>query len=371
MNEVEVVIIGAGPAGAVTAINLAPFRRVLLVERRAEVAPRVGESLVPAARRLFSDMGLLKSFIAQEHEPWYGNRSIWGGTQIQERDFMRDPDGHGWHLARARFEAWLRACANERGAELLTPATLDRIERHEGYWHVRLKTDEKLIELSTPLVIDAGGQSAPVVRKLGLSPRVDHSLVCCWIYGRDRAHGGRGLTYVEAVQDGWFYTAPVPNGRRILSFHTDADLPLARVVSKHDGLLERLEETKELAPFLTSVEFVPETESHTVSARSAMLEPAAGDGWLAVGDAAMSFDPLSSQGLFNAVFTGLAAAEAADSFLSGNSLSFAQYLQTTQSIFHAYRTKLAATYNAEKRWPDAPFWRRRHALQAASAQAAN
>ena len=95
------------------------------------------------------------------------------------------------------------------------------------------------------------------------------------------------------------------------------------------------------------------------------------DGWLAVGDAALSFDPLSSQGLFNALFTGLAAAEAADSFLSGNSDSFAQYHQTTQAIFHAYRTKLAATYNAEKRWPAAPFWRRRHALQAASAQAAN
>ena len=43
MRDVDVVIVGAGPAGATTAINLAPFRRVLMVERRAEVAPRVGE----------------------------------------------------------------------------------------------------------------------------------------------------------------------------------------------------------------------------------------------------------------------------------------------------------------------------------------
>ena len=371
MADVDVVIIGAGPAGAATAINLAPFRRVLLIERRAEVAPRVGESLVPAARRLFSDMGLLESFIAEQHEPWYGNRSIWGSTQVEERDFMRDPDGHGWHLDRARFESWLRACAIERGAELLTPATLDGIQRIADRWQVRLKTDQRTIELSTPLVIDAGGQSGPFVRKLGLRPRVDHSLVCCWIYGRDHAPGGRGLTYVEAVKDGWFYTAPVPNSRRILAFHTDADLPLARVVSKHDGIFERLQQTTELASFLAAVQFAPETESHTVSARSAVLDPAAGDGWLAVGDAAMSFDPLSSQGLFNAMFTGLAAAEAADSFLSGNALAFAQYRQTTQAIFHAYHTKLAATYSAEKRWPDAPFWQRRSALQSAFAQAAN
>lgn len=358
MRDADVVIIGAGPAGAVTAINLAPFQRVLLVERRAEVAPRVGESLVPAARRLFADMGVLKSFLQEQHEPWYGNRSVWGRSESEERDFLRDPDGHGWHLDRPRFETWLRALAQERGAALLSPATLDSLQRSNEKWLVRLKTDTNPVEVTARFVIDAGGQSAPLVRKLGMRARVHHNLVCCYLYGRDHATGARGLTYVEAVRNGWFYTAPIPQGRRILAFHSDADLQ----TRKRSGVIEWLEEAKGLASLLADVRFVPESETYITSARSAVLEPAAGDGWLAVGDAAISFDPLSSQGLFNALFTGLAAAEAVDSHLSGKELSLTQYQQATRAIFDAYSRKLAATYAAERRWPDAPFWQRRSSL---------
>lgn len=354
MRDVDVVIVGAGPAGCATAINLAPFQRVLLVERRAEVAPRVGESLVPAARRLFADMGLLESFLREEHEPWYGNRSVWGSSEAEERDFMRDPDGHGWHLDRPRFESWLRVLAQERGAELLSPATLDGLQRHDEKWSIRLKTDKIQNEVTARFVIDAGGQSTPLVRKLGQKSRVLENLVCCYVYGRDQASGARGMTYVQAVRNGWFYTAPIPYGRRILAFHTDADLHDKRL-----GVIGWLEETKELASLLATVDFVPDGETFITSARSAVLEPAAGEGWLAVGDAAMSFDPLSSQGLFNALFTGLAAAEAVDSHLKGNQLSLTQYHHITRAIFEAYQQKLSATYAAERRWPDEPFWQRR------------
>lgn len=354
MRNVDVVIVGAGPAGAVTAINLAPFQRVFLVERRVEIAPRVGESLVPAARRLFADMGLLESFLHEQHEPWYGNRSVWGSSEPEERDFLRDPDGHGWHLDRPRFESWLRALAQERGAELLSPATLDSLQRSDEKWLVRLKTDENPVEVTARFIIDAGGQSAPVARKLGLRSRVLENLVCCYVYGRDQSTGARGLTYVEAVRNGWFYTAPIPHSRRILAFHTDADLHDKRL-----GVIEWSEEATGLATLLANVGFAPDDETFVASARSAVLHPAAGKGWLAVGDAAISFDPLSSQGLFNALFTGLAAAEAVDSHLNGNQLSLTQYHQTIDAIFEAYRQKLAATYAAEKRWPDAPFWQRR------------
>ncbi len=360
MREADVVIVGAGPAGAATAINLAPFRRVVLVERRAEVVARVGESLVPAARRLFADMGLLERFLEEQHEPWYCNCSVWGSPEPEEKDFMRDPDGPGWHLDRRRFESWLRAIATERGAELLAPATLDHLEPRDKGWFVRLKTDDESVELKARFIIDAGGQSAPVARKLGLRSTVHQSLVCCWMYGRDQCAGARGLTYVEAVRDGWFYTAPVPDGRRILAFHTDADLPLARAISKPNGLIEWLEEARGLASLLAGVGFVPEGDSNVTSVRSAVLDPAVEEGWLATGDAAISFDPLSSQGLFNALFTGLAAAEAADSYLCGDRRSLTQYQETIRSVFDAYRAKLSAVYAAEKRWPDAPFWQRRN-----------
>jgi flavin-dependent dehydrogenase len=77
----------------------------------------------------------------------------------------------------------------------------------------------------------------------------------------------------------------------------------------------------------------------------------------------VSFDPLSSQGLFNALYTGLAAAEAADRHLSGATEALTDYERAIADIWSAYRAQLALWYRAEGRWADRPFWRRRLAAQ--------
>jgi flavin-dependent dehydrogenase len=333
----------------------------LLVDRRATIVPRIGESLLPAARRLLADMGLWGSFVSEGHEPWHGNRAVWGGAEPRETDFLRDPDGHGWHLDRARFEQWLCSVARDRGADLLRSASLHKLKRDGHRWLAQLKTEDGLVEIAADLIIDAGGRAAPVARKLGVRAQANDKLVCAWVYGSDRSNASRGLTYVEAVKDGWWYTAPIPGNRRVLAFHTDADLsPFARVGRKRDILLERTGAIKELSELLASVGFAPESKSGFAIANSTILEPAAGERWLAVGDAAISFDPLSSQGLLNALFTGLAAAEAAERHLKGDLLSLSSYSQIIRGIRDSYQRHLAFYYASEARWPEAPFWQRRH-----------
>ena len=49
MIEADVLVVGAGPAGAVFALNLAPRRLVMVVDRLEPAAVRIGESLAPAA----------------------------------------------------------------------------------------------------------------------------------------------------------------------------------------------------------------------------------------------------------------------------------------------------------------------------------
>ncbi|MDF2629600.1 MAG: FAD-binding monooxygenase [Symbiobacteriaceae bacterium] len=361
MLQTDVLIVGAGPAGATAALNLAPLRRVLLVDRQAEVKSRIGESLVPGARRLLTDMGLWESFVAEGHEPWYGNIAVWGGAEPQETDFLRDPDGHGWHLDRARFETWLRWVAVERGAGLLAPAVVESLAFDGRRWQVALSTSHGPLALSAGLVIDAGGRSAPIARKLGVAQQALDRLVCAWVYGQDRPGARRGMTYIEAVEDGWWYTAPLPGGRRVLAFHTDADLPAAAVVRERGDLVRRAAAVRELAAILADAGFVPESAVATTAAHSAVLAPPAGPGWLAAGDAATGFDPLSSQGLHNALFTGLAAAEAADRYLSGDAGALPTYAGVIQGIVAAYERHRAQWYGTETRWPAAPFWRRRQA----------
>ena len=95
--------------------------------------------------------------------------------------------------------------------------------------------------------------------------------------------------------------------------------------------------------------------------------PCAGPGWLAVGDAALSFDPLSSQGLLNALFTGLAAAVAAEAHLEGDADAMPGHARALAGIQAAYERHLGLYYAQEDRWPDRPFWQRRRATRSTAA----
>lgn len=358
--QVDVLILGAGPAGATAALNLAPGCRTLLLDRQPVPAQRIGESLPPAARRLLTDMGLWETFLAQGHAPCHGNRSLWNGEPA-EQDFLRDPDGHGWHLDRARFEAWLRAKAQERGAALLAPATIKAIEPVSGGWQVLLATPDRVIQLQTRVVIDACGRASALGKRLGAQRTRQDRLVCGWLYGRDEhVEATDGRSYIEAMPQGWWYSAALPDHRRVLALHTDADLPNARKLRQPGWLLAAATSSPNLGALLARAGFIADGEVRIAAAHSTVLRPGAGQGWFAVGDAALGFDPLSSQGLFNALYTGLAAAEAYYRHMHDDPRAIEDYRQELARIERAYRHHLDFWYIQETRWPDEAFWQRRH-----------
>ncbi len=358
MIHCDVLILGAGPAGAIAALNLASTRRVIVVDRRVAPVARIGESLPPAARRLLTDMGLWDDFLRQGHAACYGNRSLWNGVNA-EHDFLRDPDGQGWHIDRAQFESWLQAHAVDRGATLLTSTTLDSVTAIKDGWQVTLGAASGCVEVQAKVLIDASGRAATLSKQLGARRRHHDPLVCLWLYGRDQRSTVDSRSQIEAVEHGWWYTAALPGQRRVLAFHTDSDLPIARVLRSRTALLEAAKATMEISAQLDAAGFVADAEIVTTAAHSATLQPVAGDRWCAAGDAAISFDPLSSQGLFNAMYTGLAAALACDRRLSGEAIAFGDYSNDLHRIETAYLQHLDFWYGQEKRWPDSAFWQRR------------
>jgi flavin-dependent dehydrogenase len=96
------------------------------------------------------------------------------------------------------------------------------------------------------------------------------------------------------------------------------------------------------------------------SACSRVLAELAGPGWAAAGDAAASFDPLSSMGIGHALWSGTHAARLAEDVLLGPSSFGTTYSNGMQQQYEQYLQLRERYYRLEQRWPDRPFWRCRH-----------
>jgi flavin-dependent dehydrogenase len=89
------------------------------------------------------------------------------------------------------------------------------------------------------------------------------------------------------------------------------------------------------------------------------LDRPAGVDWLAVGDAAASYDPLASSGLTLALRSGEQATSAIVLRQAGERTAAARYGRALQERFTDYLLQRREYYSLETRWPGSPFWERR------------
>ena len=162
-------------------------------------------------------------------------------------------------------------------------------------------------------------------------------------------------TFIEACETGWWYSASVPGGRTVVAYFTDMDL-LPR------GRSDRNAEWNakfSLTSLMSGVHVnAANGHAHCFAAASEHAVQSAGRRWIAVGDAEVSFDPLSGQGIMNALTSAIdVTAFIADRF--EKEAAYDLFLRSSQMKYDRYLQLREAHYGRETRWPDALFWRRR------------
>jgi 2-polyprenyl-6-methoxyphenol hydroxylase-like FAD-dependent oxidoreductase len=213
------IVAGAGPAGALAAIALARSgHRALLADRIGDRVDKIGEALPEAAGRLLRSLDLPVLDTGGAHAAIGGILSSWNSDELMAIDAFRHPDGQGWRLDRARFDADLRAAAAAAGASFRADRVRS-VRRQGDGWEIGF--EDGRVEHAR-WIVDATGRNRLLARRLGV-PRVrGPRLVAFYARGTADAALRTDRTLIEAVPEGWWYAARLPSGAPIAGFHTDA-----------------------------------------------------------------------------------------------------------------------------------------------------
>jgi flavin-dependent dehydrogenase len=358
----RVVVVGGGPAGASVAITLANRGLTpVILETRQGPEFKVGECLPPSAGPILQQLGLQDQLQRDGHLPSYGNRSVWGTPTPVERDFIFGTQGHGWQLDRVRFEAALANKARADGADWRSGARLLKCVWQNECWTLSVRTASGDATLEADFVVDATGRASRLARQMGAQQlRYDHLVGAAFLL---KAQTGEGIkesfTLVEAVRSGWWYSARLPDEKLMVVYFTDSDL-LDHKILKTSGWFALLREAEHTSNRVREGDYSPVAEPHVLAAHGARLDKVAGERWLAVGDAAAAYDPLSSYGISSALGAGFYAASAIVDSFAGDREALPAYRRIIEQAYAQYLILHQEYYSLEQRWPDKLFWKRRH-----------
>jgi 2-polyprenyl-6-methoxyphenol hydroxylase-like FAD-dependent oxidoreductase len=351
--ETPVAIVGKGIAGLTLSLLLhrKGIDHVVLdrVGGRKEIA--LGETLPPATLPLLRSLGLLAIFEECSLQQTYGYHSSWGSDAVTDYNFFGQWESpYGLKLDKqALLQRLEQACG---GAGIAYDKRL-ALHAHGDGWEI---VTDAATRITSGLLVDATGRNRIVLQQLGV-PIHGYDALSAFSCHIPRIQHPRFVhsVVVESFEHGWGIVSGLDADRNVLSIYTQTGHPVQPQLRSYHNWAAVLAETKYLKDFLTEKPLSKVVGNNANSSQPAQV---AGANWLAVGDAAMAFDPLSSHGISNAIFSAQRAAEAIEAFLQGGDQRvLTGYSQTMTQIFEQYIISQRQQYWSERRWPEAPFWR--------------
>ncbi|HEX5337290.1 MAG TPA: FAD-dependent oxidoreductase [Gallionella sp.] len=340
------------------------IRDVLLVEAGNYEQFCIGESIPPETKPLFIRLGIFEKFLAEGHEPCYGSRSYWGDDRRGHNDSLFSVFGHGWHLDRARFNRFIAKEAQAAGVTLITRSTFQQCqELADGRFQLSIDTDQaSLRNIKADFVVDATGALGVFARQQGCKKRMDRPLIAMGMRFslKNVSRPISQVTHLEAVEYGWWYAAPLPDDTLMAMLTTDAKTAKALSLSQSAAWLSHLQDTANTAQWIADATPVDEAPMN-FSVPSFMLDKVVGRRWMAIGDTASAYDPITSQGIIKALSDAVFAAETIAPYLHRQEDKLENYQRTIAARYQQYLAMRNDFYRIEKRWLQSAFWQRQQA----------
>jgi flavin-dependent dehydrogenase len=351
MENHEVVIIGAGPAGAVAAGLLRrQGHRVLVLERQRFPRFSIGESLLAHCIEFIEEAGMLPAVEAAGFQVKNGAAFAWGEryTAFDFRDKVTPGPGTTFQVLRARFDKILADEAARQGAEVryeqevvaadFTGPTPLLSVRDAGV------PDAPVRRIGARFVLDASGYGRVLARLLdlerpsGLPPRK-----AIFTHVEDRIADPsfdreKILITVHPDQPGiWYWLIPFSDGRCSLGVVGGESL-----LGDDADLMASLRRLVDAAPNLKRLlaNAVWDTPANTIGGYAASVTRLHGPGYALLGNAAEFLDPVFSSGVTIALHSSKLATDALHRQLQGQAVDwetdFAAPLMRGVETFRTY-----------------------------------
>ena len=376
----DVVVLGAGPAGlaAAIAITTNTDASVLVVDRQSPGQLRVGENCPPETLLLLKQLGVLEAFYQGGHEPCPGFASIWGRATPGYNDFIVNPLGPSWRLNRPAFDAMLAAQAERCGAQLCWSTSfigcqvgdnqpLNHQPNRASSYTLNLKQQKTHTNqgIQAGFVIDATGSKSRFAKALNIHKTLNDQLYATVRFAEVSHSQHQKLSkqvQLEATPFGWCYQARLPHNKLVSMVVSEHALLAAIKTDQYQGFEQALNSTLLIGPCIAQLP-LQQLSFHHYALEPGLLNTLEGTNWMAIGDAALSFDPISAQGIYKGLNHGLLAAKKVQDWLAKAYAETTDYSAKVKQQYQIYRRTRDQVYAKEQRWGNSDFWQQRHAAK--------